>query len=150
MKQYPAMPEIAMEMGNVLVGKYLGEKAALMKPPPPAEDTELKKRTTRVAGSDITNSWLEWRMGSNQGGTWGRIVALAIGWRWMAGSWWRKAKRHVDASALRHVTCALGHVICMNFFFSEYRKHFGIQSGLPVLLSVRSDPYRCMYMYRYR
>ena len=83
MKQYPAMPEIAMEMGNVLVGKYLGEKAALMKPPPPAEDTELKKRTTRVAGSDITNSWLEWRMGSNQGGTWGRIVALHWGDGWL-------------------------------------------------------------------
>ena len=67
MKQYPAMPDRAIEIGSVLVGKYLGEKAALMKPSLPAEDTELKKRTARVAGSDMMNSWLGRRMGSNEG-----------------------------------------------------------------------------------
>lgn len=44
-----------MVMGSVLVGKCLGENAALRKPSLLADDMELKKSTTRVAGSDMTD-----------------------------------------------------------------------------------------------
>ncbi len=44
-----------MEMGSVLVGKCLGENAALRKPSLLAEDMELKKSTAREARSDMTD-----------------------------------------------------------------------------------------------
>ena len=55
------MPDRAMEMGSVLVGKCFGEKAALMKPSLPplaADDMELKRSTAREAGSDMMTKLL--------------------------------------------------------------------------------------------
>lgn len=90
-----------MEIGSVLVGKYLGEKAALTKPSPPAEDMELKKRTARVAGSDMTNSWLVRRMGRTEALVEERELEL---WHWLVVGGENVArKRHrVDFA----VTCA--------------------------------------------
>ena len=81
-----------MEIGSVLVGKYLGEKAALTKPSPPADDMELKKRTARVAGSDMPNSWLGRKDGTNRG-TCGGQRELEL-WHWLVvggtNSTWRE------------------------------------------------------------
>ena len=102
-----------MEIGSVLVGKYLGEKAALTKPSPPAEDMELKKRTARVAGSDMANSWLGRRIG--------RIEALVEGNESLncGIGWWlvvlvvgggKKLGANKTSRRLRRDVCT-GHVI---------------------------------------
>ena len=85
-----------MEIGSVRVGKYLGEKAALMKPSLPVEDKELKKRTARVAGSDI----IEQLAGMTDGGKFG-IVCLALP---LVAGWWRVAvAKDIDATNSRDV-----------------------------------------------
>ena len=100
-----------MEIGSVRVGKYLGEKAALMKPSLPVEDKELKKRTARVAGSDI----IEQLAGMKDGGKFANCV-LGIGWWLVAGGGEKTSTRRI------RVTCNVGHVILVDFLFHQISK----------------------------